>query len=609
MCMNRRLFRSVFAGLLFAHGLFVVLNIKRTFPVVDELAHLPSGIAHWKDHDFTYYRVNPPLSRLLAAAPVFFAPADSVYTTIDYSNMSGVGRPEFNVGYKILNQHGLEIAKEFFIPRLTTLAFSVFGASLLAFWVRQTAGRKASLVTLSLWVFSPNMISNASVICTDMAACSMAILAGYATWRWSLYPTLKSAYLAGVAIGLSMLCKSTWMIGFALFPLLFLLRPVQLTMKSGLTSTVEGDAGLQYSTFSELREFLLTRLTRVGIAQVVLCLTTAIVVVNAGYFFSGLLQALGSFEFRSEALSGVEDAQENCGNRFANTWIGQVPSLLPRDYLLGIDYLKWEVEGKMRSFLAGDLRKGSWWYYYLVAVVIKTPLGTIFLNALALPFLVTVYRSSLLWYLAIPALALFVCVSVAGGFNHHHRYVLSIYPVMFAVAGIAFGNSSPSKIGWRMITLGSLLFSLLVSLSSYGYPHSFFNCLVGGPYRGHQWLTNSNVEWGQDLCKLNQWIIDNRDKRPIVARLAYPAYPELLFEGRVIDHDRLGSLLRRKDWRENATSKGFYLVIHANDLSDSPYHDFARAVSERQPVEIVSPAYRVYLFQGLKDWALLDRLY
>lgn len=606
---KKRVYRCVFAILVIAHCLFVIVNITRTFPVVDELAHLPAGFAHWQDHDFTYYRVNPPLSRLIAAAPALILPRDSLYRSIDYAKASGVGRPEFNVGYKILNQHGLDIANEFIVPRLTTLAFSIFGASLLALWVRQTAGRIASLVTLALWAFSPNMISNASVICTDIAACSMAILAGYATWRWSLHSTVLLAVLTGTGIGLSMLCKSTWIIGVVLFPLCFLLRSWQARTKgNGWCASDENPILRSYFPMRSITR-LLTRLAGFGIVQVLICLIIVSIVVNAGYFFSGSFKSLGTIQFRSESLSGVAGADENCGNKFANSWIGRLPSPLPRDYLLGVDYLKWEVEGKMRSFLAGELRLGGWWYYYLVAIVIKTPLGTIILVGLGLPFLLTDYRPSLLLYLAMPALAVFICVSMAGGFNHHHRYVLSIYPVMFAAAGVAVGKSAPRTIRWRRVTFGSLLASLLVSVSSLTYPHSFFNCLVGGPYRGHQWLTNSNVEWGQDLLKLNQWIIDQGGDRPIVVRLAYPAYPEPLFNNRVMDHDRLGSVLRDKEWREKITGNGFFLLIHSNDLSDFPYNDFVRAVADRQPFEYITPAYRAYLFQGREDLALLDRTY
>jgi hypothetical protein len=38
-------------------------------PTLDEPAHLVSGISHWRSGDFSLYRVNPPLVRLVATIP------------------------------------------------------------------------------------------------------------------------------------------------------------------------------------------------------------------------------------------------------------------------------------------------------------------------------------------------------------------------------------------------------------------------------------------------------------------------------------------------------------------------------------------------------------
>ena len=50
---------------------------------------------------------------------------------------------------------------------------------------------------------------------------------------------------------------------------------------------------------------------------------------------------------------------------------------LPRDYVLGIDYLKFEVEAKKWSFLMGEWKFGSWPYYYIMTTLFKTPEPTL----------------------------------------------------------------------------------------------------------------------------------------------------------------------------------------------------------------------------------------
>jgi hypothetical protein len=37
---------------------------------------------------------------------------------------------------------------------------------------------------------------------------------------------------------------------------------------------------------------------------------------------------------------------------------------------------------------------------------------------------------------------------------------------------------------------------------------SYFNILAGGPRNGHKWLIDSNLDWGQDLPALREYMTD-----------------------------------------------------------------------------------------------------
>ena len=606
-------YRSAIVALLVAHVALVTLQIVTTFPVVDELAHVPSGVAHWQEHDFAYYRVNPPLGRLVATAPMMLPWYDSVYKSVDYQDDTGARRPEFSAGHRVFSKLGMGIADEFTLPRFGGLAFSLFGAILLGSWVREEAGELAGVVSVGLWALSPTMIANAAVVLPDMAGCSMGVLACYAVYRWAGAPSLGRASVAGVCVALSMLSKSTWVLGLVVFPACFLIarslagrRRLASRAAPGGSGDAEGEAIPSQTTSIGTSETAFRRWMGL-VLQVAACLLVAIVLVNGGYFFTGWMEPLDSFEFRSRMLSGMEGLEAPPGNRFAGTFLGSFPSLLPRDYLLGIDYLKWEVEEQKLSFLAGEIRLGGWWYYYLVAVAIKTPLGTILLASIGSVLLIRDHARSLLLFLAVPAMVLFASISITGGFNHHHRYVLSIYPVIFAAAGCAFGRGAPGGRGWWFLTGASLVVAAIASLSAVGYPHSFFNRLAGGPYNGYRWLTFSNVEWGHDLKKVESWITRHSGSRDIAAKFGYNVSVRNHFADGVIDFDRLSLLLTTDRWRNVVNERGIYVVVHANRLSDLPSCSISRAVDGREPSEFISPAYRVYLFQGESDLRILDR--
>ena len=50
---------------------------------------------------------------------------------------------------------------------------------------------------------------------------------------------------------------------------------------------------------------------------------------------------------------------------------------------------------------------------------------------------------------------------------------------------------------------------LLSTLSIHPHYLSFFNLLAGGPEKGYTILIDSNIDWGQDLLRLQEWMREN----------------------------------------------------------------------------------------------------
>lgn len=573
---------TVFAGVfLFLHSVFVLFQACNNFPVVDEHAHLAAGVANLKNRDFAFYRVNPPLSRMVAAVPVFLLGSSDTYLNYDYSTATRALRPEFNAGFRILEEHGTVIQKEFVGPRLFCLVFTLVGGVVLFGWTKEIFGRMASRIALVLWCASPNIVANAAIVGPDLAATSCGVVACYFFWKWSRARNYRTAVIAGAFLGIAMLSKSTWMLGMPVFVSLFAFACVRFN----------GDYQRSISV------------------QILLFCAAAFYVVNAGYLFTGTLPRLDSLEFRSSVLKGEAYGRIETGNRFEGTIVGALPLPLPKDYVLGVDYLKWEVEGKMVSFLAGEQRHGSWWYYYVVAVILKTPLGTLLLMVLGVCGIASVRDGWALACLAIPLLAVFVVVSATGGFNHHHRYILPIYPLIFVLAGGAFGGMHSRGVFMKYFGWGALLFSLLASASSFLFPHTFFNAIAGGPYHGYRWLTSSNVEWGQDLLKVDSWVSSQEKDSLIAIRHSYPGTPEKLFRGRVFSESRLAVLLKDGTIRGRVVDDGVVLIFHSTWLSENPESISSILVKGRIPDDWIAASYMVFVFRGTEGLEQLDSAY
>jgi hypothetical protein len=173
----------------------------------------------------------------------------------------------------------------------------------------------------------------------------------------------------------------------------------------------------------------------------------------------------------------------------------------------------------MRSYLRGEWRLGGWWYYYLYGLAIKVPVGTWLLVLLAALLTVCPPRHSAGWgnefVLLAPVLLVLTLVSSQTGFNHHSRYVLPIFP--FAYIWVSKVGLSFSRARWWTALLAGACLAWSVTSSLGVYPHnlSYFNEIVGGPVRGHAHLVDSNIDWGQDLLLLKEWLDAHPEASPL----------------------------------------------------------------------------------------------
>lgn len=349
----RRFFQSnwslvVVLSIIATHVALLIHGASIHFPNIDEIAHLPSGVSHWEFERFDLYRVNPPLVRLVASFPAWLVGVE--YDWGYYVDDVGL-RPEFVIGNDRVRRLGLGSVNDFCFPRLFCLFFTLIGITALVYWVRTTLGVASGVLTATYWCCCPNMLAHAQTIIPDVGCLSVGILACYLSWRYFLKPSIFSASFAGIGLGMALLTKLTWVTGFLSLPLAIVL------------------SCLLFHREKPVRPLYHRALD--GFLFVVI----ALLVLNAGYLFEGFGKELGEYEFCSEMLGGPGTSSKNVGNRFKGSWLEQVPVPVPKNFLLGIDFLRQEVEEKKWSFLLGEWKHGSWPHYYVVTTLLKTPEG------------------------------------------------------------------------------------------------------------------------------------------------------------------------------------------------------------------------------------------
>ncbi len=176
-----RLTGCLAAALLIAHGGLLAWEGWRLSPTVDEVAHLPAGLSHWKFSRFDLYRVNPPLVRMLAAVPLLVLNPKTDWSSYDEAAYS---RPEFSIGSDFAAANGMEIFWYFTLARWVCIPLSLAGAWVCFSWSRELYGTPAAFIALTLWCFCPNVLGYSALMTPDSGAAALGVASGYFFWRW-----------------------------------------------------------------------------------------------------------------------------------------------------------------------------------------------------------------------------------------------------------------------------------------------------------------------------------------------------------------------------------------------------------------------------------------
>ncbi len=475
-------------ALLVIHSLLLGWLAAVYSPTYDEPGHLAAGYRIWTMGAADLYIVNPPLVKTMAAWPLLFLqPKTNWERVIDSPGY----RPEFSTGRVFLADNPEMWYWMVTLARWACIPLSLIGAVVAFQWAREVFGATSGWIALVLWTFDPNLLGNGCLIAPDVGGSSMGLLAGYLFWKWLDRLSWERAGLAGMGLGLALLSKATLLV---LGPLWIVLWVIHRSPRG------------HYLT-SWKRE----------LAQLTVALLLSCYVLNLGYGFSGTGMQLKDFEFVSRALGGERRPGQVSSNRFRETLLGKLPVPVPREFLLGLDMQKRDFENGRWTFLAGRWKWGGWWYFYLAAIAIKSPLGY---GVLLLAAIRVVWRGGARLrpaaiVIVLPIVAIIGFVSLEQGFTTFVRYVLPALPfAIVLLAGVGRWVDQGSKLA-RYVVGVTLAWIVSSSLWCLPFSFSYFNELIGGPANGHEYLFDSNVDWGQDLYFVKDWVERHPEARPL----------------------------------------------------------------------------------------------
>lgn len=427
----------------------------------DERVHLPAGYVYWKTRDFRLNPEHPPLMKLLCAAPLLFMDLRLPPTTPEAGQTFHAYQPIFGSRF-LFTQDADRIL---FWSRLPALAVGLLLLGLLFAWSRDLNGSGgAGLVTLGLAALEPTLLAHSHLIADDVALACFGVMAYFFLWRFSRSGRLVDLLGATLGMGLALVSK---------FSAVF-----QLPIFFALAWVAWPRGGLAARGRVRLGGGAATRLTALAGIVVVLAL-----IIQAAYLFSadpGLY------------AGGIQEVRANR------------PAINP-------------------VYVHGEFYDPAPYWYPLYVFLLKTPLPTLLAMLLGLIMALRARSGGDLAFMILPAVV-HAAVVCGLAYNYGQRYMLPMTAFLLVPAGRCVALLGGRR-GGR--ALGAALALWLLGSVLHAAPNqlAYVNELAGGPANGPRFLSDSNVDWGQDLKRLARF---QRERALPELILAYwgPAQPE-----------------------------------------------------------------------------------
>jgi 4-amino-4-deoxy-L-arabinose transferase-like glycosyltransferase len=414
--------------------------IRANSQTVDEAAHLAAGYSYLVTGDFRLDSEHPPLIKAFQALPLllFFR------LPFNPDPQLWLDKDAFGIGYEWLYKSGLAADQILFSSRLANLFLGMSLLAVMAWWAHRLWGAWAALLALALSSLEPNFVAHSGLVTTDIGVTLFIFLTVYLLWEYVSRPSWQLLAAIGLAFGLALLAKFSAL----------LLLPIIFCILSALIVSGEDVDFLPAGTKTRRRKTIVA-----AAALFTLILAIAVFTIPLGYAFKGF-----------------------------TTWIS------------GLDLL-WSLskDGRQSFFLGAYSREG-WWHYFIVAFLIKTPVGTLLLIIASL----VLYRAGKplggreILFLLVPPLLIFLLTARAKIYIGL-RHILPVYPFLFLLASRLATFSTTRRV-LPIAAIGGTLLLIAGSVLRVA-PHqlAYFNELVGGPENGYRYLSDSNLDWGQDL--------------------------------------------------------------------------------------------------------------
>ena len=458
---------------------------------------------------------HPPLAKAIFAIPFrnVFPPATDHWVTR---------------GNEILNRYS-PYTKSMARARIGNLLFVALGLLAVFFWTRDLFGDVTALVAAGIFASVPVVLAHGGLATTDMAGTAALAVSLLVLYRWLDDPTWRRTLFLALAVALGLTTKFSFALFFALSAIIAMIAKRRIPVVKGFVA----HAG-------------------------------AFLIVWAVFFFS-----VGT-------MAEVEpDTKKFAEELWKSSYIAEKVVLPAPAFFAGLLKVRHHDVFGHFSYLLGEYSDKGWWYYFPIAILVKTPIPLLLLFFTGIVLTIKDRRHPEAGIMALAILA----SSMTSHINLGVRHVMPMYVPMCAVAAYAVVRL------WRPLPARAVAAGMALWLfanSALAHPDylPWMNAIAGP--RPEQVLVDSNLDWGQDLIRLRRELRKRGIKR----------YGSLIFS--CADGVALGII----DWydiKPYERSSGWIVVSEsAIQLAQAQDRNAYRWLTEGQPFERIGKTLRLY---------------
>lgn len=556
-----------FTNNLFAYVFLVLMLIIMSFLLIknahddsattDEPIHILTGYEYWKGV-FTVNPEHPPLGKQLAAIPLNFIvkpllPVDQKFTSAinNFYYDSWVETKSYAQNW-LYNTFGNNPDEIVFAARMIVALATILLGIIIFFVSYKWYGKTTSLISIFLFSLSPIFLTHGHLANTDVWM-TLGYFSAVFSFAWYLEnPKLYKMLLAAIIFSIALLLKFSAVLLIPVFVLLWLVK----------FHTSNKDNKYSWKKFIEVTFVFLV---------------ISLFIIWADYGFPM------NFAPRSE-LNSVY-SYTNKPLQILAPVLQHLPMPL---YFKGLIMVFSSSLANRTAFILGHFFSGGVWYYFIIAFLVKEPLSLIILLFSGIFY--WIFRKRKLefhdWVLIIPV-SVYLLASLASKLNIGIRHLLPIYPFIFIFIGYfvselyeKYKNASKQKfLIFNFIILILFVWYLFANISIYPYYMTYFNELAGGPKNGVKLLSDSNIDWGQDMKRLANWLKEQNITEPIKMEYFWSGYLQPKYYG--INFTTL---------EQNSPLQKGWIAVGASALQGQEFY----WLNNYQPIQIIGNSIYVY---------------